>query len=53
MVEDRAQYLENRKARRVDIEPLVPDEIKVRVYGDTAIVTRRSTAREWTIREDG
>jgi hypothetical protein len=33
MVEDRAQYLENRKARRVDFESLVPDEIKVRVYG--------------------
>ena len=45
MVEDRAQYLENRKARRVDFESLVPDEIKVRVYGDTAIVTGRSTAK--------
>jgi ketosteroid isomerase-like protein len=45
MVENRAQYLENRKARRVDFESLVPDEIKVRVYGDTAIVTGRSTAK--------
>ena len=31
MVENRAQYLENRKARRVEFESLVPDEIKVRV----------------------
>src|SRR5215468_907963 len=68
MVENRAQYLENRKARRVDFESLVPDEIKVRVYGDTAIVTGRSTAkgkdqhgkmddqRHWTrvlVRRDG
>jgi ketosteroid isomerase-like protein len=67
-VENRAQYLENRKARRVDFESLVPDEIKVRVYGDTAIVTGRSTAkgkdqygkmdeqRRWTrvlVRRDG
>ena len=68
VVEDRAQYLENRKARRVDFESLVPDEMKVRVYGDTAIVTGRSTAkgkdqygkmdelRRWTrvlVRRDG
>ena len=68
MVEDRAQYLENRKARRVDFESLVPDEMEVRVYGDTAIVTGRSTAkgtdqygtmveqRRWTrvlVRSDG
>src|SRR5262249_32910281 len=38
-VENRAQYLENRKARRVDFESLLADEIKVRVYGDTAVVT--------------
>src|SRR4030095_4124737 len=38
-VENRAQYLENRKARRVDFESLVADEIKVRVYGDNALVT--------------
>jgi ketosteroid isomerase-like protein len=44
-VENRAQYLENRKARRVDFESLVADEIKVRVYGDTAVVTGRSTAK--------
>jgi ketosteroid isomerase-like protein len=68
VVEDRAQYLENRKARRVDFESLVPDEMEVRVYGDTAIVTGRSTAkgtdqngkmndqRRWTrvlVRRDG
>jgi ketosteroid isomerase-like protein len=67
-VEDRAQYLENRKARRVDFESLVADEIKVRVFGDTAVVTGRSTAkgkdqhgamdeqRRWTrvlVRRDG
>ena len=67
-VENRAQYLENRKARRVDFESLAPDEINVRVYGDTAIVTGRSTAkgkdqygkmdehRRWTrvlVRRDG
>ena len=53
---------------RVDFESLVPDEIEVRVYGDTAIVTGRSTAkgkdqygtmdeqRRWTrvlVRRDG
>ena len=68
VVEDRAQYLENRKARRVDFESLVPDEIDVRVYGDSAIVTGRPTAtgtdqfgsmdgqRRWTrvpVRRDG
>jgi ketosteroid isomerase-like protein len=68
VVEDRAQYLENRKTRRVDFESLVPDEMNVRVYGDTAIVTGRSTAkgkdqhgkmdeqRRWTrvlVRRDG
>ena len=67
-VENRAEYLENRKARRVDFESLVPDEMEVRVYGDTAIVTGRSTAkgadqygtmdeqRRWTrvlVRQDG
>jgi ketosteroid isomerase-like protein len=45
VVEDRAQYLENRRERRVDFESLVPDDMEVRVYGDTAIVTGRSTAR--------
>jgi ketosteroid isomerase-like protein len=68
VVEDRAQYLENRKTRRVQFESLVPDEINVRVYGDTAIMTGRSTAkgkdqygtmdeqRRWTrvlVRRDG
>ena len=67
-VENRAQYLENRKTRRVDFESLVAEEIKVRVYGDTAVVTYRSTAkgkdqhgamdehRRWTrvlVRRDG
>jgi ketosteroid isomerase-like protein len=68
VVEDRAQYLENRKTRRVQFESLVPEEINVRVYGDTAIMTGRSTAkgkdqygtmdeqRRWTrvlVRRDG
>src|SRR5215831_19865121 len=67
-VENRAQYLDNRKARRVDFESLVADEMKVRVFGDTAVVTGRSTAkgkdqhgkmddqRHWTrvlVRRDG
>src|SRR5262249_11325501 len=67
-VEDRTQYLENRKARRVDFQSLVADEINIRVYGDTALVTGRSTAkgkdqhghmdeqRRWTrvlVRRDG
>ncbi len=38
-VENRAQYLENRKTGRVDYESVVEDELRVRVYGDTAIVT--------------
>ena len=52
----------------MDFDSLVADEIKVRVYGDTAIVTYRSTAkgkdkdgaideqRRWTrvfVRKDG
>ena len=68
IVENRAQYLDNRKARRVHFDSLVADEIKVRVYGDTAVVTGRSTAkgkdqhgkmddqRHWTrvlVRRDG
>jgi ketosteroid isomerase-like protein len=44
-VENRAQYLENRKTGRVNFESLVADDIKVRFYGDTAIVTYRSTAK--------
>jgi ketosteroid isomerase-like protein len=67
-VENRAQYLEDRKNGRVDFDSLVADEIKVRSYGDTAIVTYRSTAkgkdqdgaideqRRWTrvfVRRDG
>ena len=67
-VENRAQYLENRKARRVDFQSLMANEIKVRVFGDTAVVTGRSTAkgtdqhgkmdeeRRWTrvlVRRDG
>ena len=67
-VETRAQYLEDRKSGRVDFDSLVADEIKVRFYGDTAIVTYRSAAkgkdqygvideqRRWTrvfVRRDG
>jgi ketosteroid isomerase-like protein len=67
-VENRAQYLEGRRTGRVDFDALVADEIKVRFYGDTAIVTYRSTAkgkdqdgaideqRRWTrvfVRRDG
>ena len=67
-VENRVEYLENRKARRVDFESLVADEITVRVFGDTAVLTGRSIAkgkdqhgkmddqRHWTrvlVRRDG
>ena len=68
-VENRSQYLENRKKRaRVDFDSLVADEVKVHFYGDTAVVTYRSTAkgkdqdgaideqRRWTrvfVRRDG
>jgi len=67
-VENRAQYLEDRKSGRVHFDSLLADEIKVRLYGDTAIVTYRSTAkgkdqdgaideqRRWTrvfLRKDG
>ena len=44
-VENRAQYLEDRKSGRVHFDSLLADEIKVRLYGDTAIVTYRSTAK--------
>jgi uncharacterized protein (TIGR02246 family) len=44
-VENRAQYLENRKARRVTFEALSPDDIKVRLHGDTAIVTGRNAVK--------
>jgi uncharacterized protein (TIGR03067 family) len=44
-VENRAEYVENRKAGRVAYEMLDWDDIKIRVYGDTAIVTGRSTAK--------
>ena len=44
-VENRAQYLEYRKSGRVHFDSLLADEIKVRLYGDTAIVTYRSTAK--------
>ena len=44
-VENRAQYLQDRKDGRVQFESLVADDIKVRFYGDTAIVTYRSTAK--------
>jgi uncharacterized protein (TIGR03067 family) len=45
MIEDRSQYLENRKTGRVDYETLAANDVKVRVYGDTAIVTYASTAK--------
>ena len=44
-VENRAQYLEDRKSGRVHFDSLLADQIKVRRYGDTAIVTYRSTAK--------
>ena len=67
-VENLAQYLQDRKDGRVEFESLVANDIKVRFYGDTAIVTYRSTAkgkdrwgtineqRRWTrvfVRKDG
>jgi len=67
-IENRAQYLENRKNGNVNFESLVADDMKVRFYGDAAIVTYRSTAkgkdqqgaideqRQWTrvfVRRDG
>jgi ketosteroid isomerase-like protein len=45
VVEDRVQYLKNRKTGRVDFESLVVDQVKVHRYGDIAIVTYRSTAK--------
>jgi Calcium/calmodulin dependent protein kinase II Association. len=44
-VENRAQYLKDRKSGSVDFDSLVADEIKVRVYGDTGVVSYRSTAK--------
>ena len=44
-VENRAEYLKDRKDGSVDFDSLVADDIKVRIYGDTAIVTYRSTAK--------
>jgi len=44
-VENRVQYLEDRKTGRVEFESLVADDIKARLFGDTAIVTYRSTAK--------
>jgi len=44
-VENRAQYLENRKTRRVGFDSLAAEDIKVRLYGDTAVVTYRSAAK--------
>jgi len=43
--ENRSQYLENRKTGRLAYEVLEWDEVKVRVYGDTAIVTGHSSAK--------
>lgn len=36
-VENRDQYLENRKSGHVDFDSLVADDIKVRVYGTPAL----------------
>ena len=48
VVEDRAQYLENRRQRRVAFESLVPDQMDVRVYGDTAdIESPRCASVSW------
>lgn len=44
-VENKAQYLEDRKTGEVKFDSLVADDIKVRVYGDAAIVSYRSTAK--------
>ena len=44
-VENRAKYLEDRKTGSVEFDSLVADDIKTRVYGDTAIVTYHSTAK--------
>ena len=44
-VENKVQYLENRKTGRVHFDSLDADDIKVRFYGDTAIVTYRSTSK--------
>ena len=44
-VENRAQYLEDRKTGRVQFESLVADDIKTRLFGDTAVVTYRSKAK--------
>jgi uncharacterized protein (TIGR03067 family) len=43
--ENRSQYLKNRKTGRVAYEVLDWDEIKLRLNGDTAIVTGRSTVK--------
>ena len=45
MIESRAQYLENRKTGRVTCESLVANDVKLRVYGDAAVVTYLSTAK--------
>ena len=45
MIENRTQYLENRKTGRVYYDSLVANDVKVRVYGDTAIVTYLSTPK--------
>ena len=44
-VENRAQDPEDRKTGRVQFESLVADDIKARLFGDTAIVTYRSRAK--------
>jgi ketosteroid isomerase-like protein len=44
-VENRAQYVDNRRTGRVDYDSVVENDMKVRVYGDTAVVTYRSAAK--------
>ena len=44
-VENRAQYLENRKTGGVDYESRGVEEVQVLLYGDTAIVTYRCPAK--------
>jgi uncharacterized protein (TIGR03067 family) len=44
-VENRSQYLENRKTGRVAYQALDWDDVKIRLYGDTALVTGRSTVK--------
>jgi ketosteroid isomerase-like protein len=46
IVSTKAQYLASLKSGKDVISSLVLDDMRVRVYGDTAVVTGRSTAKE-------